>query len=48
VLTRVDEQVRQRAARGLDLVLLEAAGLDEAPGSGIGDKDLAGLAERWT
>jgi hypothetical protein len=48
LLTRVDQQLRQCAARGLYLVFLEAAGLDEEPGSGVGHEDLAGLAERWT
>ena len=34
------------AASGFDLVLLVAAGLDEAPRSCVGHEDLAGLAKR--
>ena len=47
-LARIDEELGQRPARCLGFVLLEAAGLDEAPRGCVRHEDLTGLANLWT
>jgi hypothetical protein len=48
LLPRVDQQIGQRAARRLHLVVLVATGLDEEACRCVGHEDLPGLPKRWT